>query len=121
MKKIIVTLLFSFISLFAFENLTADNFDKSISNKNVVVDFYHTWWPSCKALGKSLTSYNASKTENVTIYKVDLAKEPELAKRFNVRAFPAVFYMKNGETIAMELGDRTAEEIKQNVKKYFNQ
>jgi len=43
MKKILVILLFSFISLFSIENLTEDNFDKSISNKNVVIDFYHTW------------------------------------------------------------------------------
>jgi len=29
--------------------------------------------------------------------------------------------MKNGEIVARELGDRTAGEIKENVKKYFNQ
>lgn len=43
MKKILFILLFSFISLFAFENLSADNFDEKVSNKNVIVDFYAIW------------------------------------------------------------------------------
>lgn len=43
MKKLLIGLLFSFSSLFAFENLTADNFDKKISEKNVIIDFYYTW------------------------------------------------------------------------------
>lgn len=43
MKKLITILLLSFTSLFAFENLTADNFDQKVKNKNVIVDFYQVW------------------------------------------------------------------------------
>lgn len=43
MKKLFIALLFSFGSLFAFENLTVDNFDEKIKGKNVIVDFYATW------------------------------------------------------------------------------
>lgn len=43
MKKLVLILFFSFISLFAFEELTVDNFDKKISNKNVIIDFYAIW------------------------------------------------------------------------------
>lgn len=43
MKKLIVVLLLSITSLFAFENLTADNFDAKVKDKNVIVDFYATW------------------------------------------------------------------------------
>ena len=41
MKKLLIFLLLSITTLFAFENLTADNFDQKISNKNVMVDFYY--------------------------------------------------------------------------------
>ena len=41
MKRLLIFLLLSISSLFAFENLTANNFDKEISNKNVIVDFYY--------------------------------------------------------------------------------
>lgn len=43
MKKIIVILLLSITSIFAFEHLNADNFDEKVKNKNVIVDFYATW------------------------------------------------------------------------------
>jgi len=43
MKKMLFVLLLSIGSLFAFENVTADNFDQKINNKNVIVDFYATW------------------------------------------------------------------------------
>ncbi len=43
MKKLILTLLLSLSSLFAFENLTASNFDEKVSNKNALVEFYTSW------------------------------------------------------------------------------
>lgn len=119
MKKILIILFFSFISLFAFEELNVNNFDEKIKGKKVVVDFYQSWWHSCQALGKSLQKYDASKTDDITIYKVDLGKEHALAKRFNVIAFPAVFYIADGEVMAVEYGSRTAKELNENVKYYF--
>lgn len=43
MKKILLILLFSFVSLFAFEELNTDNFQEKTSKGKVIVDFYTTW------------------------------------------------------------------------------
>jgi thioredoxin 1 len=43
MKKLVLLFLLSFSTLFAFEELTADNFDTKVQGKNVIVDFYATW------------------------------------------------------------------------------
>ncbi len=43
MKKLIIILLLSMTTLFAFEDLTANNFDSKVNNKNVLVEFYTTW------------------------------------------------------------------------------
>lgn len=120
MKKFLILFLLSFASLFAFENLTSDNFDQKISNKNVIVDFYYTWWPACTALEQSLTKYkNTSNEKNVTIYKVNLENEKSLAKRFNIRSFPVLLYIKNGKVISKEAGTRTTLQLKNNVDNYF--
>ena len=120
MKKILLILLFAFGTMFAFEDLNTNNFDQKISNKNVVIDFYTTWWGACKVLGQNLTKYETSKQEDVTIYKVDLEKQPELAKRFNVRGVPALLYIDNkGENKALEYGIRNPNSIKKNIKKYL--
>jgi len=43
MKKIILILLLSFVSLFAFEELNSNNFDNTIQDKNAVVVFHQVW------------------------------------------------------------------------------
>ncbi len=43
MKKLILILLFSLSSLFAFENLHINNFNQKVSSGNVIVDFYAPW------------------------------------------------------------------------------
>ncbi|MCP4970135.1 MAG: thioredoxin family protein [Arcobacter sp.] len=66
-----------------------------------------------------MTKYDASKTDNVTIYKVDIDKEPALAKRFNIIAVPVLVYTQNGKTVKKESGVKSVEDIKENVVKYF--
>lgn len=120
MKKIILVLFFAFGTMFAFEDLNVDNFDQKINNKNVVIDFYTTWWGACKVLGKNLTKYETSKQEDVTIYKVNLEAQSALAKRFKVRGVPALVYInKKGEQKALEYGIKNQDSIKENIKKYL--
>ena len=119
MKKMLFILLLSFSSLFAFEDLSSANFDEKVKDKSVILDFYATWWGTCKALGKSLTKYDASKTEDVTIYKIDIEAQNTLKHRFNVIGVPTVIYMKNGKVIAKDLGYKDTETIQTDVKKYF--
>lgn len=119
MKKVLLILLFCVSSLFAIENLTANNFDQKISGKNVIVDFYYTWWGACKVLGKNLQKYNTSKKQDVTIYKVNLGEEKLLKKRFNVTSFPLIIFFKDGKVVARELGIKSPTNIEKSVLKYF--
>lgn len=120
MKKLVLVLLFSLSTLFAFEDITTANFNEKISNKNVIIDFYATWWGACKVLGKNLTKYDTSKKENVVIYKVDISKHEALPKKFGIKGVPALLYIdKNGDVKGKEMGIKTPEEIKSKVIKYF--
>ena len=75
MKKLLLFLSLGFSSLFAFEHITLENIEDKLKNKNVIIDFYATWWPSCKVLGKNLTKYNTSKQSNVEIYKLNIEEQ----------------------------------------------
>ena len=119
MKKMLIIFLFSIGSLFALETATADNFDQKISNQNVIVDFYATWWLTCEALGKSLTKFNASKSQDVKVIKIDVEKEPQLAQRYNVRAVPTIVYLKNGKVVGRDFGFKSPEDLQSDAKKYF--
>lgn len=119
MKKVLLILFFSVVSLFAFEELTERNYKDKISGKNVLLDFHSPYWGACKVLGKNLTKYNASQNDGVVIYKVDAYEKQTIAKEFNVVAVPTLIYLKNGKVVAKKIGISSVKEIKSNVKKHF--
>lgn len=119
MKKILLVLFFAFSSLFAFEDLTKENFDQEIANKNAIVEFYATWWGACKVLEQNLTKFNTSNTNNLTIYKVNIEDESELTKKYRAFAIPMLVYLKNGEVVHKERGVKTVEHLQDMVDKYF--
>ncbi len=120
MKKIVVALLLSLSSLFAFEHLTIDNFDEKIKDKKVIVDFYAPWCPPCKIIEKTLNKYEANKKENTVIYKVNIDKQRALLDRFGVKSIPTLVYVNNGEVKVAQAGVRSLDEIKNNVEKYLH-
>lgn len=119
MKKLLLILSLSFSSLFAFEHLTLENIEDKLKNKNVIIDFYATWWPSCKVLGKNLTKYNTSKQDNVEIYKLDIEDQKLLAAQFEIKGIPTLIYLENGQIVGKQLGIRSVEQLENYEKNYF--
>ena len=120
MKKLLAIFFLSVSSLFAFEHLTLENIEDKIKNKNVIIDFYATWWPSCKVLGKNLTKYNTSKQDNVEIYKLDIEDQKLLTAQFEIKGIPTLIYLENGEIVAKKLGVRSIEQLENYEKNYFS-
>lgn len=119
MKKVLISLFFLLSSIFAFENLTSKNFDEKVKGKNVIVDFYKTYWEACEVLGENLHIFDTRSSEDITIYKVDLDEEPLLDERFHIVAYPILIYLKDGKEVGRELGIQNPNDIKQAIKKFF--
>lgn len=113
MKKTLLVLLFSFVSLFAFEELTSDNFEAKTSKGNVIVDFHATWWGSCKILGENLHTYkDTSKAKDVTIYKLNVGDYADVTKKYNIAGVPALVYFKDGKLVDKKMGVQSPEKLK---------
>lgn len=119
MKKIFIFLMFSFVSLFAFEHLTPKTIDDKLKNKNAIVDFYAIWCPPCEVLARNLSEYDKVKPADVIIYKVDIDQHMDLAKRYNVRSLPTLVYIQDGKVIAKEVGLKDVTQLSADVMKYF--
>lgn len=120
MKKLLFLFLFSFSSLFAFEELSEIDFEEKLENKNVIIDFYSVYWPACKVLGRNIKEYSKNKQEDVTIYKVNVGKEMNIAKHFDLLGVPAIAYLKDGKLLILEYGIKSAEQLKAYEKEYFS-
>lgn len=118
MKKLILILLFSLSSLFAFENLHINNFNQKVSSGNVIVDFYAPWWGSCKILGENLQTYY-KRTKNIKIFKVDITKEESLAQKYKINAIPIMIYFKDGKQVKKTVGLKSVKDLEKLENKYF--
>lgn len=119
MKKILLIMLFSVISIFAYEELTVDNFDSKIKDKNVIVDFYAVWCPPCKILASNLEDFDLVKPDNVEIFKVNIDNQLVLAKKYGVSKLPTLVYFKNGKPINDYVGVLSVDELTQTVNENF--
>ena len=120
MKKLILIFTLLTTTLFGFEHLNSSNMDKKVQKGDYIVDFYASWCPPCKVISKNLKSYDKNKSDEVTIYKVDIDQQRALANQYNIKSLPSLVYIRNGEVQALEVGLRSVEELKLDIKKHFN-
>jgi thioredoxin 1 len=81
------------------------------SETPVLVDFFATWCGPCKMLMPVLKDVKDNMGERVTILKIDVDKNKELAAQFQVRGVPTMLLFQNGKQIWRQSGVLTKEEI----------
>lgn len=92
-----------------YEEIVLKNEGKSI------IDFYALWCGPCRMLEPILESIS-EENEDITIYKVNIDENPELANQFMVTSIPTIVLMNNGSKIETLVGLRS----KDDIMSYFN-
>lgn len=86
-------------------DMTAEGL-KYLGDKPAIVDFTATWCGPCQRIAPVLEELAREYDGKIVIYKVDIDKNRELAKAFNVSSIPAVMYIPlDGEPV-MTVGAR---------------
>lgn len=81
------------------------------SETPVLVDFFATWCGPCKMLMPVLKEVKDNMGERITILKIDVDKNQELAAQFQVRSVPTMVLFQKGKQIWRQSGMLTKEEI----------
>jgi thioredoxin 1 len=93
-----------------------DSFDKIInSEKPVLIDFFATWCGPCQMLGPILKEVKKSLGERVSIIKIDVDKNQEIASVYQVRGVPTMMLFQNGKQLWRQSGVLSKEEIIQTI------
>ena len=88
------------------------NFDTIInSEKPVLIDFFATWCGPCKTLAPILKQVKDNLGERITILKIDVDKNQELASKYQVRGVPTMVLFQNGKQLWRESGVLSQDEI----------
>ncbi|MBM6499359.1 thioredoxin [Flavobacterium macrobrachii] len=88
------------------------SFEKLIANeKPILVDFFATWCGPCQTLTPILKQVKDTLGERITIIKIDVDKNQELASKLQVRGVPTMMLYQNGNQLWRQSGVLSKEEI----------
>lgn len=82
-------------------HLNMDNYEKTVeaNDQVVLIDFWATWCGPCLRLAPTIAQLSHEYDGLVTVCKVDIDQQEELANQFKIQPIPAVFILKNGEVV----------------------
>lgn len=86
-----------------------------LSEKPVLIDFFATWCGPCKMLAPVLKEVKDSLGERITIIKIDVDKNQQLASKYQVRGVPTMILFQKGKQLWRQSGVLSKEEIIKNI------
>lgn len=96
--------------------VTAENFESLLSgDKTLLLDFWATWCGPCRMLSPIVDEVAGEKSE-ITVGKVNVDEQMQLAGRFGVESIPTLVVLKNGEEKNRSVGLVSKSEILELIK-----
>ena len=89
--------------------ITSENFDRTVmqSEKTVLIDFWAGWCGPCRMLAPIIDEIAEEYADTVTVGKINVDEQPQLAAAFGVESIPTLIAFKNGVPLGALVDFRT--------------
>jgi thioredoxin 1 len=87
-----------------------------VTDKYVLIDFYATWCGPCKMMEPALEDIAATMSDKVIVVRIDVDKNEELSKHFEVESLPTVQIYKNKKLVWEDIGYKTKKQLVSQLK-----
>lgn len=93
--------------------VTSENFDRTVmqSEKTVLIDFWAGWCGPCRMLAPIIDEIAEEYADTVTVGKINVDEQPQLAAAFGVESIPTLIAFKNGVPLGALVGLQTKESV----------
>jgi thioredoxin 1 len=100
--------------------LTTSTFDETVaaSDQPIVVDFWAEWCGPCKLIAPILGEI-ATEQPGITIAKLNVDENPEIAMRFNVMSIPTLLVFDKGELAKKLVGAKGKGQLLQELNEFL--
>lgn len=95
----------------AIHNLTSADFDETTGTGKCVVDFWASWCGPCRMQAPIVEELAAAHPGEVSVCKVDVDAQPELAERFGIMSIPTLLFFQDGRNTGKAVGVQTLAEL----------
>jgi thioredoxin 2 len=96
--------------------VTDDSFEKVIADeKPVLVDFWATWCPPCRAIAPVLEQIAAEANGRYVIGKMNVDENQRTAARFHIEGIPTLLIFKKGQLVDRLVGAHPKQTIVQHL------
>ena len=96
--------------------MTGETFEQTVTGNDIVlVDFWAAWCGPCRMVSPILDEIQAENSDKITILKLNVDENPDLAMKYQITSIPAMKVFQGGEVKTTIIGAKPKFALEQDL------